>query len=132
MNITQENIDELNAVLKVKVVADDYLPKVESALKAHQKKAAVPGFRPGKVPTGMIKKMYGKSILVDEINKLLNDSLYKYLHENKIEVLGNPLPKADSTIDWDNQQEFEFLYDMGLAPKFEVELSSKDKFIYKT
>lgn len=132
MNITQENIDELNAVLKVKVVATDYLPKVENALKEHQKKASVPGFRPGKVPTGMIKKMYGKSILVDEINKLLNDSLYKYLHENKIEVLGNPLPKADSTIDWDNQQEFEFLYDMGLAPKFEVELSSKDKFIYKT
>ena len=132
MNITQENIDELNAVLKVKVVATDYLPKVENALKEHQKKASVPGFRPGKVPTGMIKKMYGKSILVDEINKLLNDSLYKYLHENKIEVLGNPLPKADSTIDWDNQQEFEFLYDMGLAPKFDVELSSKDKFIYKT
>ena len=132
MNITQENIDELNAVLKVKVVADDYLPKVESALKEHQKKASVPGFRPGKVPTGMIKKMYGKSILVDEINKLLNDSLYKYLHENKIEVLGNPLPKADSQIDWDNQKDFEFLYEMGLAPKFNVDLSSKDKFVYKT
>ncbi len=132
MNITQENIDELNAVLKVKVVADDYLPKVESALKEHQKKASVPGFRPGKVPTGMIKKMYGKSILVDEINKLLNDSLYKYLHENKIEVLGNPLPKADSQIDWDNQKDFEFLYEMGLAPKFNVELSAKDKFAFKT
>ncbi len=132
MNITQENIDELNAVLKVKVVANDYLPKVENALKEHQKKASVPGFRPGKVPTGMIKKMYGKSILVDEINKLLNDSLYNYLHENKIEVLGNPLPKADSKIDWDNQQEFEFLYDMGLAPKFNVALSTNDKFTYKT
>jgi trigger factor len=132
MNITQENIDELNAVLKVKVVADDYLPKVESALKEHQKRASVPGFRPGKVPTGMIKKMYGKSILVDEINKLLNDSLYKYLHENKIEVLGNPLPKADTQIDWDNQKDFEFLYEMGLAPKFNVDLSPKDKFAYKT
>lgn len=132
MNITQENIDELNAVLKVKVVADDYLPKVESALKAHQKKASVPGFRPGKVPTGMIRKMYGKSILVDEINKLLNDSLYRYLHENKIEVLGNPLPKLDTQIDWDNQKDFEFLYEMGLAPKFTVDLSSKDKFTYKT
>lgn len=132
MNITQENIDELNAVLKVKVVADDYLPKVESALKAHQKKAAVPGFRPGKVPTGMIKKMYGKSILVDEINKLLNDSLYRYLHENKIEVLGNPLPKTDTQIDWDNQKDFEFLYEMGLAPKFNVDLSPNDKFTYKT
>lgn len=133
MNITQENIDELNAVLKVKVVADDYLPKVETALKDYQKKANIPGFRPGKVPTGMIKKMYGKSILVDEINKLLNDSLYKYLQENKIEVLGNPLPKADDkTIDWENQKEFEFLYEMGLAPKFNAELSPKDKFTYQT
>lgn len=133
MNITQENIDELNAVLRVKVVAEDYLPKVESAIKEHQKKVAMPGFRPGKVPTGMIKKMYGKSILVDEINKLLNDSLYKYLNENKIEVLGNPLPKADDSlrIDWDNQKEFEFLYEMGLAPKFDVELSAKDKFTYQ-
>lgn len=134
MNIVQENIDELNAVLRVKVVAEDYLPKVESAIKEHQKKVAMPGFRPGKVPAGMIKKMYGKSILVDEINKLLNDSLYKYLNENKIEVLGNPLPKADSSlsIDWDNQKEFEFLYEMGLTPKFDVELSAKDKFSYQT
>ena len=132
MNIIQENIDELNAVLKVKVVADDYLPKVETALKDYQKKANIPGFRPGKVPTGMIKKMYGKSIMVDEINKLLNDSLYHYLNDNKIEVLGNPLPQKDSIIDWDNQQEFEFLYDMGLAPKFKVELSAKDKFEYQT
>lgn len=132
MNITQENIDELNAVLKVKVVANDYLPKVETALRDYQKKASIPGFRPGKVPTGMIKKMYGKSIMVDEINKLLNDSLYAYLNENKIEVLGNPLPKADSVIDWDNQQDFEFLYEMGLAPKFTVDLSPKDKFTYQT
>ncbi len=132
MNIIQENIDELNAVLKVKVVANDYLPKVETALKDYQKKASIPGFRPGKVPTGMIKKMYGKSIMVDEINKLLTDSLYNYLHENKIEVLGNPLPKADGIIDWDNQQEFEFLYEMGLAPKFNVDLSPKDKFTYET
>lgn len=132
MNITQENIDELNAVLTVKVVADDYMPKVETALKDYQKKANIPGFRPGKVPVGMIKKMYGKSVLVDEINKLLNDSLYKYLNDNKIEVLGNPLPKADSTVDWDNQKEFEFLYEMGLAPKFNVELSPKNKFTYNS
>jgi trigger factor len=134
MNITQENIDELNAVLKVKVTADDYLPKVEGALKDYQKRANVPGFRPGKVPAGMIKKMYGKSILVDEINKLLSDSLYKYINENQIEVLGNPLPKPDSNnaIDWDNQKEFEFMYEMGLAPKFNVELSAKDKFQYET
>ncbi|MDF2438270.1 MAG: trigger factor [Bacteroidota bacterium] len=134
MNITQENIDELNAVLKVKVVAEDYLPKVEGALRNYQKKASIPGFRPGKVPTGVIKKMYGKSVMVDEINKLLSDSLHKYINDNKIEILGNPLPKADdkTVIDWDNQKEFEFMYEMGLAPKFEVELSPKDKFTYQT
>jgi trigger factor len=134
MNITQENIDELNAVLKVKVTVEDYLPKVEGALKNYQKKATIPGFRPGKVPTGVIKKMYGKSVMVDEINKLLSDSLHKYINENKIEILGNPLPKVDekTVIDWDNQKEFEFMYEMGLAPKFEVELSAKDKFTYQT
>jgi trigger factor len=132
MNITQENIDELNAILKVKVVAEDYLPKVEGALKTYQKKANIPGFRPGKVPTGMIKKMYGKSIMVDEINKLLNDSLYNYINENKLDVLGNPLPKADSDVDFDNQKDFEFIYEMGLAPKFNLELSAKDKFTYTT
>ncbi|HEX8515538.1 MAG TPA: trigger factor [Bacteroidia bacterium] len=134
MNITQENIDELNAVLKVKVTAEDYLPKVEGALKNYQKKATIPGFRPGKVPTGVIKKMYGKSVMVEEINKLLSDSLYKYINENKLEILGNPLPKADdkTVIDWDNQKEFEFMYEMGLAPKFEVELSPKEKFTYQT
>lgn len=133
MNITQENIDELNAVIKVKVVAEDYLPKVEGALRNYQKKATIPGFRPGKVPTGVIKKMYGKSVLVDEINKLLSDSLYKYINDNKIEILGNPLPKADDKdIDWDNQKEFEFMYEMGLAPKFDLELSAKDKFVFQT
>lgn len=134
MNITQENIDDLNAVIKVKVTASDYLPKVEAALKQAQKKASIPGFRPGKVPASMIKKMYGKSVMVDEINKLLSDSLYKYINENKIDVLGNPLPKADDNkvIDWDNQNEFEFMYEMGLAPKFSLELSEKDKFEYST
>jgi len=130
MNITKENIDELNAVLKVHVGPEDYQNKVEGALKEYQKKANIPGFRPGKVPVGMIKKMYGKSILVDQINKLLSDSLYGYLTENKIEVLGNPLPKRDEHIDWDTQKEFTFSYDLGLAPQFKVELSPKEKFTY--
>lgn len=130
MNITRENIDNLNAVLKVKVGPEDYQQRVESALKEYQKKVNMPGFRPGKVPTGMVRKMYGKSILVDEINKLLSDSLYSYIRENKIDILGNPLPKTDDgrTIDWDNQKEFEFTYDLGLAPQFEVSISSDDKF----
>ncbi len=132
MNFTKEKIDELNAVVKVKLGPEDYADRVEKILKDYQRKASVPGFRPGKVPSGMIKKMYGKSILVDEINKILNDSLNGYITENKLEVLGNPLPKRDDAqiIDWDNQKEFEFSYDLGLAPQFEVELSSKETFDY--
>lgn len=129
MNIVKENIDELNAVLKVKVMPEDYINKVEEAIKSHQKKASMPGFRPGKVPAGMIKKMYGKSILVDEINRLLSDSVHKYIVDNKIDMLGNPLPKMDSNIDWDNQKEFDFSYDLGIAPKFEINISAKDKFV---
>lgn len=128
MNIIKENVDELNAVLKVKVGPEDYKLKYESALKNYSKKAQIPGFRPGKVPAGLIKKMHGKSILVDEINRLLNDTVYNYISENKIEILGNPLPNLDASkdIDWDNQQEFEFLYELGLAPQFNIELG-KDK-----
>ncbi|MBL0046731.1 MAG: trigger factor [Bacteroidetes bacterium] len=134
MNFTKEKIDELNAVVKVKLGPEDYVDRVEKILKDYQKKANIPGFRPGKVPSGMIKKMYGKSILVDEINKILYDSLNGYISENKLEVLGNPLPKRDDaqSIDWDNQKEFEFSYDLGLAPQFDIELSAKEKFDYLT
>jgi trigger factor len=130
MNISTQKIDELNALIKVKVGPEDYEQKVSSTLKEHQKKAQMPGFRPGKVPVGMIKKMYGKSIMVDEINKLLSDSLYKHINEEKLEVLGNPLPKHDeaANIDWDNQKEFEFSYEVGLAPQLNIDLSKKDKF----
>jgi trigger factor len=133
MNVTQENIDGLNAVLKVKVVSEDYQPKVESTLKTYQKKANIPGFRPGKVPAGLIKKMHGKAVLVESINKLLQDTLNNYIKDNNIELLGQPLPKNDGqTVDWDNQQEFEFSYEMGLAPKFDLSLSANDKFVYST
>lgn len=133
MNVTQENIDGLNAVLKVKVVSEDYQPKVESTLKTYQKKANIPGFRPGKVPAGLIKKMHGKAILVESINQLLQDTVSKYIKENSLDLLGQPLPKNDGqTVDWDNQQEFEFSYEMGLAPKFDLSLSAKDKFVYST
>lgn len=134
MNFTLEKNDDLNAIVKVKLGPEDYSAKVEKVLKDYQKKASIPGFRPGKVPNGMIKKMYGKSILVDEINKILNDSLNGYIVDNRLEVLGNPLPKRDQehTIDWDNQKEFEFSYDLGLAPKFEIDLNKSEKFDYLT
>jgi trigger factor len=129
MNITQEKIDQLNAVIKVKISPADYLERVEKAIKEQAKKAKIPGFRPGMVPAAHIKKMYGKSILVDEINTLLSDSVNTYLTDNKVEVLGQPLPKMDDTKEpnWDFNDEFEFEYELGLAPEFALSFSAKDK-----
>lgn len=129
MNITQEKIDQLNAVIKVKISPTDYQERVEKAIKEQAKKAKIPGFRPGMVPAAHIKKMYGKSILVDEINTLLSDTVNNYLTDNKIEVLGQPLPKVTDTKEpkWDFNDEFEFDYELGLAPEFDLSFSAKDK-----
>ena len=127
MKITQEKKDDLNALLKINLSSKDYQQKVNDVIKNYSKTANVPGFRKGKVPAGQIKKMYGKSILVEEVNKLLQDSIYKYITENKIEVLGNPLP-LENNIDWENSVDFEFKFEMGLAPDFKVDLDKKVKF----
>ncbi len=129
MNITQEKINNLSSVVTVKIQPDDYRERVEKAIKTQAKKAKLPGFRPGMVPASHIKRMYGKSILVDEINNLLSDSLTSYINDNKIEVLGQPLPKVDNSkeFNWDYNDEFEFNYELGLAPEFEIALSDTDK-----
>jgi trigger factor len=129
MNITQEKIDNLNAVVKINIDPADYQARVDKAIKDHAKKAKMPGFRPGMVPPSHIKKMYGKSILVDEVNNLLSDTLNNYITEQKLEVLGQPLPKADDKqeYNWDFTDNFEFNYEIGLAPEFALDFSSKDK-----
>jgi trigger factor len=125
MNLKQEKIDDLNALIKVQLNTDDYAEKVQKTLKDYQKNAAMPGFRKGKVPASLIKKMYGKAIIIDEVNKTLNDSIYNFLKENNIEILGQPLPKNDDQqIDWDNQTEFEFTYELGMMPEFTPDLEN--------
>jgi len=124
MNITKEQIDELNAVVKVAISKDDYQDKVDTILKDYRKQANIPGFRKGQVPIGLIKKQYGKAVLVDEVNKLLQDNLNKYLTEEKLDVLGNPLPKQQDNFDWDTEN-FDFEFELGLAPNFEVPLKTK-------
>ncbi|SDE11551.1 trigger factor [Pricia antarctica] len=124
MNITKEQIDDLNAVVTVAITKDDYQDKVDKILKDYRKQANIPGFRKGQVPLGLIKKQYGKSILVDEVNKLLQDNLNKYLTEEKLDVLGNPLPKQQDNFDWDNE-ELAFEFELGLAPDFKVSLDTK-------
>ncbi len=124
MNITRENIDALNAVVKVDISKDDYSDKVEKILSDYRKSANIPGFRKGHVPMTMVKRQYGKAVLVDEVNKLLQDALNKYLTEEKLDVLGNPLPKPQDDLDWDADN-FSFEFELGLAPQFDVELKSK-------
>ena len=129
MNITKENIDDLNAVLKVEISKPDYEDKVETVLKDYRKKANIKGFRPGMVPIGLVKKMYGRAVQIDEINKLVTESIQKYLSDEKIEILGDPLPKLDENEkpDFETQSDFTFSFELGLAPVVELKLSKKNK-----
>ncbi len=124
MEIIKKDIDSLNAVVTVEIKEADYSEKVKSILNNYCKTANIPGFRKGHVPMGMVKKQYGKAVLIEEVNKLLQDSLHKYLTEEKLDVLGNPLPKNDAEIDW-NAPDFSFDFDLGLSPKFEVDVKGK-------
>lgn len=131
MNVIKENTDALNAVLKVSIARNDYEPKVEEVLKDYRKKAAIRGFRPGKAPASLINKMYRKPVLVDEVNKLISESLSKYIINEKINILGEPLPSQNQKpINWDTDVDFEFAFDLGLAPDFELKLSKRDKVPY--
>lgn len=132
MNITRENIDELNAILTVSIEKNDYEASVNDVLKNYRKKANMPGFRPGMVPAGLIKKMYGKAILAEEVNKILSKSLTEYIHAEKLNVLGEPLPNDEKqpSIDWDNQTDYSFVFDIGMAPDFEVALDKEIKMPY--
>jgi len=124
MNITRTNIDNLNAVVKVDIAKEDYSDKVDKILTDYRKSANIPGFRKGHVPMTLVKKQYGKAVLVDEVNKLLQDALNKYLVEEKLDVLGNPLPKPQDDLDW-NSDQFSFEFELGLAPDFDIDLKTK-------
>lgn len=130
MNILQENIDTLNAVLKVQLTPEDYKPQVDDAIRKYKKKASMPGFRPGHVPENLVRKMYGKSLLVDELNRIVADSVDKFIAENKLNVLGNPMPKPDNDFEmnWDKPENFEFAFDLALAPEVNLSLPTAHTF----
>jgi len=132
MNISQEKVDDLNAIIKIEVKQADYQEKVDKVMNTHRKNANIPGFRKGHVPMGMIKKQVGITVIVDEINKVLSASLQNYIKDQDLNVLGNPLPKLDeqNSIDWANQKDFEFNYVVGIAPEFKVDVLSKLKVDY--
>ncbi len=125
MNITKKELDKLNAVVTVEISKDDYADKVQGILNNYRKTANIPGFRKGHVPMGMVKKQYGQAVLVEEVNKLLQENLHKFLNEEKLDVLGNPIPRNEAEIDW-NSEDFKFEFDLGLAPQFEVALPGKN------
>ena len=132
MNISLKNNDTTSGIIKIEIGQSDYAEQVEKSLKNIRKKANIPGFRKGMVPMGMIKKMYGKQALAEEINKLVSEKLYHYIQENKLNILGEPLPNQteQKAIDFNTQEEFEFCFDVALAPEIKIELSKKDKLPY--
>lgn len=134
MNVSLQNIDKVSALLTVKIEKADYQEKVEKSLKSIRQKANIPGFRPGMVPMGLIKKQYGKAVLAEEVNKLLQEKVYEYLRENKVNMLGEPLPNEEKQlpVDFDTMEEFEFVFDIALAPEFKAELSTEDAIDYYT
>jgi FKBP-type peptidyl-prolyl cis-trans isomerase (trigger factor) len=125
MQITREETGTLTASVKLRVSKEDYEEKVNKTLKDYQRKTNMPGFRPGKVPYGLVSKMYRKGVLLDEINHILSENLQKYIEENKLKLIGNPLPNKEkaASLDLDSQTDFEFYFDLGLAPEFTLNVS---------
>lgn len=134
MNITLNNIDPVNATLTVEIVKEDYAPAVKKELKKIKDTASIPGFRPGMAPASMIQKRFGRDVMIDEINKLVSGKLYEYIRENKIAILGEPMPHAgeQKPLDFDNQEDYEFVFDLGLTPEVNMKLTKKDKVPYYT
>jgi trigger factor len=134
MNIVKEDVDGLTANLIVQIAKEDYEGKVNNALEKYRKTAKIPGFRPGNVPAGMIQKQYGKALLVEELNKLANDGVYNFISNNKIEILGNPIPKenVEPKGDFNSPNEFEFTFEIGLSPKLDLSNAMNDKYDYTT
>ena len=129
MNITKNNVDALNAVVTVEVSKSDYAGKVEKVLADYRKNASIPGFRKGAVPMSLIQKQYGKAVLLEEVNKVLQENLNKFLAEEKLDILGNPLPKVTEDFNWD-VEDYKFEFELGLAPEFSVDLAAKNDLVH--
>ena len=128
MQINQSELKDLKAVVTLTIEPADYQEEVAKQLKEVRHKAQMPGFRPGMVPAGLVKKMYGKGILADVLNKLVGENLQKHIEDNKIQILGDPLPSEESPkIDLDNEDTFTFLFDIAVAPEFDAKLNGKNK-----
>ena len=133
MKVTFENPDKVNGLMTITVEEADFKENVEKTLKNYRKKANIPGFRPGQVPMGMIRRQVGTSVKVDEINKLVGQEIYKYVQENKIQMLGDPLPSdKQQPVDVEKDAPYTFVFDIAVAPEFEIKLNGHDKVDYYT
>ncbi|HHT30319.1 MULTISPECIES: trigger factor [Petrimonas] len=132
MKVTLNKTDNVNGIIAIELEKNDYQENVDKSLNQFRQRANIPGFRPGRVPKGIIQKMYGKSILADEINKLVSNELYNYIKDNGLNILGEPLPNEEEqkTIDFDKDENFEFKFDIALAPEFELPLNKRDSLTY--
>ena len=130
MEIKTNKEKDLMLTISVEIKAEDYSEKVDISLRNYQKKVQIPGFRKGKTPLGIINKKYRTSVVIEEVNKLIQDELYKYITKQKLRVLGSPMPIVNDSLDWKNDKDFCFQYEVGLAPKFDVKITSKDKLDY--
>ncbi|MDR2388756.1 MAG: trigger factor [Tannerellaceae bacterium] len=132
MNISFSNRDAVSGILKIQVIKEDYIEQVEAGLRDYRRKVDLPGFRKGMAPKGMINKIYGKHVLVEEINKLVSDNLFKYIQEHKLDIVGEPLPNKteQKEISFDGEGDFEFYFDLALSPDIHVELTKDDKLTY--
>ena len=131
MNITFEAPDKINGLMTITLESADYQPEVDKTLKDYRKRANIPGFRPGQAPMGMIKRQFGTSVKVDAVNKILGEKLYDYVRENKIQMLGEPLPsEQQEALDFESDKPMTFKFDIAVAPEFEAKLSGKDKIDY--
>ncbi|MEA1874612.1 MAG: trigger factor [Bacteroidota bacterium] len=131
MKVTKDQIDDLNAVITVNVEKTDYQDKVNDVLKDYRKKANVDGFRPGKAPMGLVKKMYGKAILMDEVNNLISEGLTDYMKNEDLQILGEPMPNEDQhSIDFDKEDDFSFKFDIGMSSPIEVNMTKREKLPY--
>lgn len=134
MNIVKNDVDSCNATLTLTIEKKDYAEKVDKSLKDYRKKVQMPGFRPGNVPIGLVRKMYGKSVMVEEVNKIISENLFNYIKENNIDTLGEPIANEtiQKPIDFDNDENFEFVFDIGLCPAIEIDVNKKNKIPFYT
>ena len=134
MNVSMQNVDKVSALLTVNIEKADYQEKVEKVLKKYRQQANIPGFRKGMVPMSLIKKQFGKSVMAEEVDKLMQEKVNEYIRENKVNMLGMPLPNEEKmqTIDFDTQENFEFVFDIALAPEFNAEVTEQDAIDFYT